>query len=299
MSQAHVSLGLIVTMTTTAVQCQPKNARVFGRCGNSHMTVYRGIPMANCSKASVFRATKTRELSTDERHERNRYRPDPIERMRRGERPTLDWTRRACSLATLTFRNLQSTTWLFSCEWWGMQTDSPMRCIPRSCLQFVLKRTAWSEFVYQFLSVSRGAWQRYGQILKFRFLFFGPFQIGSDTFASASQTVVHRDSCSLSSTSYRITSYSIEQTSMLRACVYLIHHCSYWRYAVRSKPRFHVYLIYFVLYTLFFMRQIRWPWSRRYPTSSSCSTIRKHIVRRSTNARCYIVGILPIPSKRL
>lgn len=36
MSQAHVSLGLIVTMTTTAIQCQPENARVFGRCGNSH-----------------------------------------------------------------------------------------------------------------------------------------------------------------------------------------------------------------------------------------------------------------------
>lgn len=94
-----------------------------------HMTV--GIPWYTDGKLFASFRFPCNEDSRPTK-ERNRYRPDPIERMRRGERPTLDWTRRACSLATLTFRNLQSTTWLFSCEWWGMQTDSSMRCTPRN-----------------------------------------------------------------------------------------------------------------------------------------------------------------------
>ena len=72
MSQAHVSLGLIVTMTTTAVQCQPENARVFSIGVVIHMTAYRGIPMANCWQACVFRATSTRKDSLDRRKTREK-----------------------------------------------------------------------------------------------------------------------------------------------------------------------------------------------------------------------------------
>lgn len=74
MSQAHVSLGLIVTMTTTAaVQRQPKNARVFGRCGNSHDSLpwyTDGKLFASfrfpCNEDSDSRPTKhTREIDID------------------------------------------------------------------------------------------------------------------------------------------------------------------------------------------------------------------------------------------
>lgn len=57
MSQAHVSLGLIVTMTTTAIQCQPENARVFGRCGNSHDSLPWYTDGKLLRQASVSRAT--------------------------------------------------------------------------------------------------------------------------------------------------------------------------------------------------------------------------------------------------
>lgn len=68
-----MSLGLIVTMTTTAVQCQPKNARVFGRCGNSHdsLPCYTdGKLFASfrfpCNEDSDSRPTKdTREIDID------------------------------------------------------------------------------------------------------------------------------------------------------------------------------------------------------------------------------------------